>query len=175
MTGTMGRRGRAEEFTAYAEQAQQRLFRQAVLLTGDADAARDLVQATLVKLYVAWSRIDAPAAYAQKTMVRTFLDSRRKARRETELHRPIDPGRAEPDPAQSLTVRQAIACLPPRMRAVVVLRYWEDLSVDQTATALGCSTGNVKATASRGLDRLRDLLGDAFAERTTSPAAEELS
>ncbi|WP_245993830.1 SigE family RNA polymerase sigma factor [Nocardioides immobilis] len=175
MTVTMGRRARADEFTAYAGQAQQRLFRQAVLLTGEAESARDLVQATLVKLYVAWPRIDTPGAYAQRTMVRTFLDGRRKERREAELHRPIDPGRAEPDPAQALTVRQAIAALPPRMRAVVVLRYWEDLTVDQTAAALGCSSGNVKSTASRGLDRLRDLLGDAFAERTSTPAAEELS
>jgi RNA polymerase sigma-70 factor (sigma-E family) len=174
MTVTMGRRARADEFTAYAEQAQLRLFRQAVLLTGDPDSARDLVQATLVKVYLAWSRIDTPAAYAQRTMVRTFLDGRRKERREAELHRPIDPGRATPDPVQALTVRQAIAALPPRMRAVVVLRYWEDLTVDQTAAALGCSSGNVKSTASRGLDRLRELLGDAFAERTptsTSAAA----
>ncbi len=173
MTVTMGRR--ADEFAAYAEQAQQRLFRQAVLLTGNADSARDLVQSTLVKLYVAWPRIDTPAAYAQRTMVRTFLDGRRKERREADLHRPIDPGKAEPDPAQALTVRQAIAALPPRMRAVVVLRYWEDLTVDQTASALGCSSGNVKSTASRGLDRLRDLLGDAFAERTSTPVAEELT
>ena len=64
MAVTMGRRARTGEFTAYAEQAQQRLFRQAVLLTGDPDAARDLVQSTLVKVYVAWSRIDTPAAYA---------------------------------------------------------------------------------------------------------------
>ena len=110
-------------------------FNPRVLLTGNADSARDLVQATLVKLYVAWPRIDTPAAYAQRTMVRTFLDGRRKERREADLHRPIDPGRAEPDPAQALTVRQAIAALPPRMRAVVVLRYWEDLTVDQTASA----------------------------------------
>jgi DNA-directed RNA polymerase specialized sigma24 family protein len=82
MTGrmvTMGRRARADEFTAYAGQAQQRLFRQAVLLTGDPDSARDLVQSTLVKVYVAWPRIDTPAAYTQRTMVRTFLDGRRRS------------------------------------------------------------------------------------------------
>ncbi len=167
----MGRRGSADAFTAYAEQAQRRLFRQAVLLTGDPDAARDLVQSTLVKVYVAWPRIDTPGAYTQRTMVRTFLDGRRKERREADLHRPIDPGRAEPDPVQGVTVRQAIAALPPRMRAVVVLRYWEDMSVEQTATALGCTAGTVKSTASRGLDRLRELLGDAFAERTSTSAA----
>ena len=130
--GTMGRRARPDEFTAYAGQAQQRLFRQAVLLTGDPDSARDLVQSTLVKVYVAWPRVDTPAAYTQRTMVRTFLDGRRKERREAELHRPIDSCRPEPDPVQAVAVRQAIAALPPRMRAVVVLRYWEDLTVDKT-------------------------------------------
>ena len=173
MTGrmvTIGRRARADEFTAYAEQAQQRLFRQAVLLTGDPDSARDLVQATLVKVYVAWSRIDTPGAYTQRTMVRTFLDGRRKERREAELHRPIDPGRADPDPVQAVTVRQAIAALPPRMRAVVVLRYWEDRSVEETAHALHLSGAAVKNRSLRALAALRTQLGDVR-ESTHSPEA----
>ena len=176
MTRTGGRRGRGGEFADYAAQAQERLFRQAVLLTGDRDSAHDLVQSTLVKLYVAWARIETPAAYAQRTMLRTFLDDRRKVRRESELLRPIDGRAVETDPTHALTVRQAIASLPPRMRAVVVLRYWEDLPVEQVADLLGCSAGTVKSTSSRGLDRLRELLGDTFAERTslTPSAPEEL-
>lgn len=160
---TGGRRGRSGEFTDFAAQAQDRLFRQAVLLTGDREAAHDLVQNTLVKMYVAWPRVESPAAYAQRTMVRTFLDDRRKVRREAELWRPIDGRATEHDPAQTVTVREAIASLPPRMRAVVVLRYWEDLPVDRVADLLGCSPGTVKSSASRGLDHLRVLLGETVA------------
>ncbi len=163
---------RHDEFAAFAAGARTRMHRQAVLLTG-IDAAPDLVQTTLVKMYVAWPRIDNPTAYAHRTMVRAFLDGRRKRQREADLHRAVDTGRAPEDPAQALTVRAAIAELPPRMRAVVVLRYWEDLSVEQTASALGCSTGNVKSTASRGLDRLRDLLGDAFTDRIPTTRSQD--
>ncbi|KRA38702.1 MULTISPECIES: SigE family RNA polymerase sigma factor [unclassified Nocardioides] len=168
MAGT----GRADGFSTWAEQAQQRLYRQGVLLTGDPHSARDLVQATLVKMYLAWPRIDTPGAYAHRTMVRTFLEGRRREQRERELHRAVDVRPSDTDHAHALTVRAALAELAPRMRAVVVLRYWEDLSVEQTAAALGCSTGNVKSTASRGLDRLRVLLGDAFAERVTTVTEE---
>ena len=70
-----------------------------------------------------------------------------------------------------LTVRAALAELPPRMRAVVVLRYWEDLSVEQTAAALGCATGTVKSTASRGWPSCATCLGEAFDERVTSPSS----
>ena len=131
------------------------------------------MQATLTKLYVAWPRIDNPGAYAYRTMVRGFLETRRRSDRERKLHDLPDGSRPASDPAQVLTVRAALAELPPRMRAVVVLRYWEDLSVEQTATALGCSTGTVKSTASRGLAHLRGLLGEAFEERVTTPSTEE--
>lgn len=164
---------RAPEFTAWAEQAQPRLHRQAVLLTGDVESASDLVQSTLVKLYLAWPRVETPGAYAHRTLVRTFLETRRKVRREADLHQVRDPGMAERDPAQALTVRAALAQLPPQMRAAVVLRYWEDLSVEQTASALGCSTGTVKSNASRGLDKLRVALGDAFSERVSTPDEEQ--
>lgn len=163
---------RTPEFTAWAEQAQPRLYRQAVLLTGDVDAASDLVQNTLVRLYLAWPRVETPGAYAHRTMVRAFLETRRKVRREADLHQVRDPGTAERDPAQALTVRAALAELPPRMRAAVVLRYWEDLSVDQAAAALGCSPGTVKSNTSRGLDKLRAALGEAFSERVTTPGEE---
>lgn len=163
-----GDRRRHTEFTAFAETAQQRLFRQGYLLTGSREAAQDLVQTTLTKMYVAWPRIDNPPAYAYRTLMRGFLEVRRRADRERELHDLPDGARLQRDPDQVLTVRAALAQLPPRMRAVVVLRYWEDLSVEQTATALGCTTGTVKSTASRGLAQLRELLGEAFDERVQS-------
>lgn len=164
-----GDRRRHAEFTAYAAAAQQRLLRQGYLLTGSREAAQDLVQATLTKMYVAWPRIDNPPAYAYRTMMRGFLETRRRSERERQLHRLSDAVPVASDPAHTLTVRAALAELPPRMRAVVVLRYWEDLSVEQTATALGCTTGTVKSTASRGLAQLRELLGGAFDERVPSP------
>jgi len=166
-----GNRRRHAEFTAFAQAAQQRLFRQGYLLTGSRETAQDLVQSTLTKMYVAWPRIDNPPAYAYRTMMRGFLELRRRSDRERELHDLPDGAPAMRDPDQVLTVRAALAELPPRMRAVVVLRYWEDLSVQQTATALGCTTGTVKSTASRGLAQLRELLGEAFEERVPSPSA----
>jgi len=162
----MADRRRDGEFAEFAATEQQRLYRRARLLAGNADAAQDLVQATLVKLYVAWPRVEDPAAYASRVLLRTFLDGRRRSQRERELHALADPQRAETDPARVMTVLAALADLPPRTRAAVVLRYWEDLSVEQAALALGCSAGTVKSLSSRGLERLRELLHDTFEERT---------
>ena len=156
-------------FAAFVTEAQQRLYRQAYLLSGEQQAAQDLVQSTLVKLFLGWRRVESPYAYAQRTMVRTFLDDRRRLRRQHDLHRLVDGVASyEPDPGTRLTVLGALATLPPRMRAVVVLRYWEDLSVEQAAAALGCSAGTVKSSSSKALNRLRELLGETFAERVTT-------
>ena len=81
-----GDKRRQTEFTAYAASAQQRLFRQGYLLTGSREAAQDLVQTTLTKMYVAWPRIDNPPAYAYRTMMRGFLEVRRRSERERQLH-----------------------------------------------------------------------------------------
>jgi RNA polymerase sigma-70 factor (sigma-E family) len=162
----MADRRREREFAEFAATEQQRLYRRARLLAGDADAAQDLVQATLVKLYVAWPRVDDPAAYASRVLLRTFLDGRRRLQRERELHALADPRRPDVDPARVVTVLGALAELPPRARAAVVLRYWEDLSVEQAALVLGCSAGTVKSLSSRGLERLRELLHESFEERT---------
>ena len=164
----MADRRRDSEFAEFAATEQQRMFRRARLLAGDADTAQDLVQTTLVKLYVAWPRVDEPAAYASRVLLRTFLDGRRRSRRERELHALPDPRRSETDPARVVTVLGALAELPPRARAAVVLRYWEDLSVEQAAAVLGCSAGTVKSLSSRGLERLRELLIDTFEERVAA-------
>lgn len=156
---------RDEEFSGFARDRQQRMYRQAYLLCGETEQARDLVQSTLLKLYRAWPRIadsDYLDAYAHKTLVRTFLDGRRKWRRERDLERLPDPLAPTGSSDLRLTLLAALAELPPRSRATVVLRYWEDLSIEQTADALDCTTGTVKAQSSRALSVLRDRLGADF-------------
>jgi len=156
---------RDDEFAEYAGARQQRLYRQAYLLCGDPDKAQDLVQSTLLKLYRAWPsvrRADNLDAYGYKTLVRTFLDGERRWRRERDWFRRPDAAAAPRSVDLRVTLLAALAELPAKARAVVVLRYWEDLSVEQTANALGCSTGTVKSHSSRALGLLRDRLGDDF-------------
>jgi RNA polymerase sigma-70 factor (sigma-E family) len=136
--------------------------RTAHLLTGDHHEAEDLVQQTLAKVYPHWarvSRLDSPDAYLHRALVNNSF-SRHRLRRARHLLMPWVPER--PEPAQTARVEQrslllqALAELPPKQRAVVVLRYWEDLSEQQVAEAVGCSVGNVKSQASRGLAKLRE-------------------
>jgi RNA polymerase sigma-70 factor (sigma-E family) len=155
----------AEEFADFAAAASARLRRTAFLLCGDWQAAEDLTQATLAKVFVSWRRIsrqDAALAYATRTLANTYLADRRR-RRVAELltdrppDRPEEPG----TPELRIMVLDALAALPAKARAVVVLRYWEDLSVEQVAALLGCSPGNVKSQSARSLDKLRALHSDA--------------
>jgi RNA polymerase sigma-70 factor (sigma-E family) len=146
---------------------EQRFYRHAYLLCHDREQARDLVQATLLKLYPVWGRIrrnEHLHAYAHKTLIRTFLDGQRRFRRERDLVALPEPPAAMDRPDLRVTVVDALAELPPRARAVVVLRYWEDYSIAQTAEVLSCSEGTVKAQTSRGLSLLRQRLGDSFYE-----------
>ncbi|MGC4937135.1 SigE family RNA polymerase sigma factor [Kribbella sp. DT2] len=156
---------RDQGFAEYAATHQQRMYRQAYLLTGDLHQAEDLVQATLLKLYRAWPRaseVEYLKAYSSKTLVRTYLHGRRKWRREHELSRLPAPARAADPTDLRLTLLAALADLPRRARAVVVLRFWDDLSVEQTAEALGCSQGTVKSQSNRALRLLRERLGENF-------------
>ena len=158
----------AEEFIEFATITSPRLRRTAFLLCGDWHTAEDLAQATLVKMFASWRRInrkDAADAYATRTLVNTYLADRRRKRvgeilTDTLPERPVQ----AQTPEVRVLVLSALATLPARARAVVVLRYWSDLSVDQVAAVLGCSAGNVKSQSSRALDKLRILLGDAAAE-----------
>ncbi len=157
-----------QEFTEFATLAAPRLRRTAFLLCGDWHTAEDLAQTALAKVFVSWRRIsrkDAVQAYATRTLVNCYLAGRRR-KRATEMLLSRPPDRAVPPPAPELrlVVLDALAVLPPRARAVVVLRYWEDLSVEQVANLLGCSAGNVKSQSARALDKLRALLGDIGAE-----------
>lgn len=153
---------RDEEFAEFAGSRQQRIYRQAYLLCGDTEQARDLVQSVLLKLYRAWPKVSSAThidAYCYKTLVRTYLDGQRRWRKQRSLERLADPPRSDGSAELRLTLLDALAELPPRSRAVVVLRYWEDLSIEQTAEALGCGAGTVKSQSSRALAVLRDRLG----------------
>jgi RNA polymerase sigma-70 factor (sigma-E family) len=160
-----------EEFGEYARARQHHLYRTAYLLCGDRDRAQDLVQTTFVNLLRSWRSARAaenPDAYAKKALVRAFLDEQRKSRRSWE-HAHLfaeKPGSAAPADATDLrlTVLKALRTLPPKPRAMVILRYWEDLSVEETARLLGCSEGNVKSQCSRSLAALRTQLGEHFTE-----------
>jgi RNA polymerase sigma-70 factor (sigma-E family) len=152
----------AEEFIEFAATAAPRLRRTAFLLCGDWHIAEDLAQTTLAKVFGSWRRIsrqDAADAYATRTLVNTYLADRRRKRVEEVLtdQLPERPAEAQA-PELRMVVLGALAALPPGARTVVVLRYWEDMSVEQVAELLGCSTGNVKSQSARSLEKLRVLL-----------------
>jgi RNA polymerase sigma-70 factor (sigma-E family) len=155
------------------------LFRTAYLVVGDHQLAQDLVQESLIKTYLAWPRLrDAgkAEAYTRKTIVTTAISWRR---RRSFHERPTDllPRTAVPDPGEAVTTHASLVAqlrtLPPRQRAAIVLRYYEDLSEAQTAEVMGCSVGAVKSQVSTGLSRLRDRMGADF--RSTPVGDEAVS
>jgi RNA polymerase sigma-70 factor (sigma-E family) len=152
-----------EDFREWAQARQTHLRRSAYLLCRDWHLAEDLTQTTLAKLYAVWHRVRDSAsrdAYARRALYRAFIDeTRRPHRREhTQDRVPEIPAPAS-DSDLRLALLDAVAHLPPRSRAVIVLRFWEDLSVEDTAAALGCTAGTVKSQTSRGLAALRERLG----------------
>ncbi|MEV7276793.1 SigE family RNA polymerase sigma factor [Streptomyces sp. NPDC093111] len=164
------RQSRADEFLEFAAARSGHLFRSACLLTsGDTHLAEDLVQDTLGRMYVHWgrmTRIGNPAAYAQTVLVRGFLSHRR---RRSATERPLGelPDRAPAtgeDPALRIALLDALAQLAPKDRAVIVLRYWEDRSVEETADALHVSSAAVRTRSSRALATLRRRLGGSITE-----------
>lgn len=144
---------------AFVESRRTALFRSAYLLCGDRHEAEDLVQATLVKVVLGGrrhGRLDNIEAYARKTLINTFVAGRRRFWRREQSYGEL-PERAvhAPDTDTGLALRAALARLTPRQRAVLVLRYWEDLSVEATAGLLGMRENTVKSHAARGLAALR--------------------
>jgi RNA polymerase sigma-70 factor (sigma-E family) len=165
---------RDDEFTAYVAARARLLRRSAYLLCGDWHRAEDLTQSALTKVYLAWSRVrraDNVDAYVRQVLVRTYLDEQRRRWRSEQLSGETLDG-LRPDPAaasdQRLDLLRALATLPPRQRAAVVLRCWEDLPITEVARALDCSEGTVKSQTSRGLAALRGVLApgryDGFPE-----------
>jgi RNA polymerase sigma-70 factor (sigma-E family) len=155
-------------FREFVEIRYTDLLRTAYLLTGSRHAAEDLVQSALLTTMRHWRKVADPGAYVRRVMVnqRTSMWRRTGSR---EVLTDVPPERATPDGAAGRADRDelltALNRLPVRMRAVLVLRYWEDLSEEDTARLLGCSAGTVKSQASRGLNRLRDVLGRSGAAR----------
>jgi len=152
-----------EQFTEFVHASWPSLYRTAYLMLGDRGLAEDLVQTALAKTYASWGRVrdvDARLGYARTTLVNTATSwFRRKGWRN---ERPSDHLREpayDDDPSVRPTLMQALAQLPPRQRAVVVLRFYDDLSVADTAHALGCAEGTVKSQTSDALAALRGLLG----------------
>ena len=153
------------QFDEFARSRQVHLRRAAHLLCGDWHWAEDLTQTALAKLYAVWHRVrtmESPDGYARQILFRTFLDETRRRRWwERPSAREYEAAAPTQDLALRMTLLDALRQLPPRGRAVLVLRFWEDQSVEETAAALRCSTGTVKSQTSRGLNTLRRILGDA--------------
>jgi RNA polymerase sigma-70 factor (sigma-E family) len=147
-----------EEFTQWARARQRHLLRVALLMTGDRGRAEDLVQEALTQVAMRWSRLrsGSPDAYARTVIYHQNVSWWRRRRREVlgavVVDVPVVTSPVEP----RLLVRRALAALTPRQRAVVVLRYFEDLSERETAEVLGVSVGTVKSQTHLALRRLRE-------------------
>ncbi len=148
-----------EEFVAARRAA---MLRTAYLLTGSHPDAEDLVQAALINCVPHWKRIaDRPEPYVRQVLARESVSRWRRRRwRESATDRPADAAAEGDDLDQRETLRRALLALPPRQRAVIVLRYYEDLTEKDTASVLGIAVGTVKSQARDGLARLRTLLPD---------------
>jgi RNA polymerase sigma-70 factor (sigma-E family) len=162
------------EFLEFAEAANLPLLRTARLLTGDWHLGQDLLQVTLTKVYLRWAqadRWDSPTSYARTIMINTYCTWHRRRWRH-ELPRDPLPDLADGrDTAEAVATTdalgRALASLPRRQRAAVVLRYYDDLSVEEAARILGCPPGTVMSLTFRALGRLRqspDLRTDTVVE-----------
>ena len=173
ITGDVVRASRDQEFSAYMAARQPALLRTAYLLTGDHAGAEDLVQAALAKLYLSWDRVrerEAVDGYVRRIMVNEHHSLWRRAWKRREHTTRTVPERAvhdEYDDGRSDALWEFVRSLPPRQRAVVVLRYYEELSEAETAAVLGVSVGTVKSQTSRALAALR-----ARAPRCLDPREE---
>lgn len=152
----------SEIFRGFVASRFNALVRSAYLLTGDEATAQDLVQTALLQTWRRWPRIaqkDDPEGYVRRVIMTTFLSWRRRRWRfELPTAEFDDPAGVVDEGEQADVrdcVRRALGTLPRRQRAVVVLRYFDDLSEADTARALGCSVGTVKSQAARALTRLR--------------------
>jgi RNA polymerase sigma-70 factor (sigma-E family) len=156
------------DFDEYVVGRSPALLRTAVLLVGR-DDAEDLVQTTLIRLARHWPRaLDNPDAYARRVLVNLASDHSRRRRRHPERLGAVPEtatDAAPVPPADELLA--ALRSLPQRQRATVVLRFWDDLSVAETARLLGCSEGTVKSTTSKALTRLRSVLDLPLLATTT--------
>ena len=159
----MADKGTVRELELFLAERADRLMRTAVLLTGSREAGQDLLQTALERLIRHWRRLDGdPEAYLRRTLYNLAADGfRRQGRLQRKLLL-LKAGNQPPaDPTAAVDLRDALVRimlqLPPRQRAVLVLKYWEQLTEAETAAVLGWPEGTVKSAASRGLRRLREL------------------
>ena len=159
-------------FDEFATTRRPALLRTAYLLTGHAEDAEDLVQTTLIRVVPKWGKIqDNPEPYVRKVLAREATNRWRTRRwRETSVEHLPDREAAEPSLTWNITVRDALLRLPPRQRAVIVLRFYDDLTEPETAATLGIAIGTVKSQTSDALARLRTLIPDLAASDGTSVA-----
>ncbi|MFR9774509.1 SigE family RNA polymerase sigma factor [Micromonospora sp. MS34] len=149
------------EFTAFVTERGPALLRVAYALAGNQHAAEDLLQNALAKAYARWPRIRGDAEpYVKRILYHDQVSGWRRRGRRAEVPVAELPERAAvgPDTDLGLLLREALRALPPRQRAVLTLRYLEDLSVEQTAALLGCRAGTVASQSAKALTRLRQLV-----------------
>jgi RNA polymerase sigma-70 factor (sigma-E family) len=165
--GLMRRQDKDAEFSAYMAARQPSLLRTAYLLTGDRHTAEDLVQTSLAKLYLSWDKVERREVvdgYVRRILVNEHNSLWRRAWKRREVSTDAPPELAAvvdaPDDGSSAALWQFVQTLPRKQRAVVVLRYYEDLSEAETADILGVSVGTVKSQASRALANMRARVHD---------------
>lgn len=156
---------RDESYVTFVSARWSALYRTSYLLTGHPAQAEDLLQSALLKAYVVWGRIEAmsaPEAYVRTMLVNAFVSQRRRRSESAEVAHADVPASVVPSHEDRIVDRSSlwsgVQALPPRQRAVVVLRYYEDLSEREIAAALGCSPGTVKSQAADALRSLRAAL-----------------
>ena len=164
------------EYVTYVRGRLTWLRKVAYLLCHDWHRADDLVQITITSLYLHWRKVRAADnidGYVRRTLIHTFLSERRSrwASRVTLLAQPPEATSPASDDVTRIALRTALAAIAPRQRAVLVLRFYCDLSVEATADALGCSAGTVKSQSARGLVALRRVW--QAPEPTSTTAREE--
>ena len=153
-------RGEEVSFTAWAASRQHAMLRTAVLLTGNHHRAEDLVQEALTKVALRWARLhdQDPSAYARQVMVRDNISWWRRRRRDVLTDTVPERGTDAPDTERSMLLRAALARLTERQRTLLVLRFYEDLSVAEIAEVMDCRTGTVTSLIHRGLESMREVL-----------------
>ncbi|MFI9811102.1 SigE family RNA polymerase sigma factor [Saccharothrix variisporea] len=159
-----------QEFAEYFAARREAVRRTAFLLCGDWHRADDLAQTAFVALHRRWRKVrdkQALDAYVRRTLVRAVIDeSRRPWRRERFVDEVPDTPAGDGEVGDAVATRETLVAglkrVPPRQRAVLVLRFLEGLDVSAAAEVLGCSEGTVKSQTSRGLEALREALGDAI-------------
>lgn len=169
---------RDEAFMEFVRARSLSLRRTAYLLCGDWSSGDDLVQEALAKVYVAWPRIaatEAALSYTRTTMLRTYLNEKRRWRREVNLADVPEHPTDDQDTALTVTLSALLRELPTKQRAVLVLRFYQDLSVPQIADELGIPEGTVKSQLSRGLATMRVRLGEPEPGRESSSNDKEVT